>query len=562
MGIRAFLAIAGFLGITFSYMACGWAVCPAPITVSGGDNNPASATQYLGDEDRTLVMMQMKLENNFEEVGISEITIVGSGTANELTDVAEVRLYHDANGDGQLDDGDLLLGTGAFVENDGSVDLAASPNTALMTGGASPTVANALVVYVIRSSTVSGKTFQAIFPNNSDITSSGGACGIGDFTGAPVTGGVLTTAYGGVSATVGAFNSTDGYVYGGDENVPMLQLTVIGGSNEDLGLDSITITDEGAAEKAHYITAVRLWLDSDNSGTVTPGDTQLNADQHFVGGVPTLALTMGDDAVISEGGTVNLLVTYSFAGGAVASLKSTIGSFAWRVARTILQAPFALAGCGGESTEKMLENAPEGFVFTDQYGNEITEAVPGTVVQVRDAAGLPILQFTMGNLSVSLDGAALGRDSVGTLIALAAGSGDVTLSLAGASKEVSGLPQDLIAFVPCGGSDNGVVVCPDQTVAPASLDCSGFSLLRAVSPTSDRHIWTNPDRVGAEDCTVSGSRYAFNAFYGAGVFSSTFQTRIADSVDLSLSGAISDRSIAPPSLSTTGGLKTLIHLGD
>jgi len=556
----ALLAITGFLFALISHVSSAGAVCPAPVALSLGDNNPAPGVRFIGDEDITQVMMQLKFVNTEEEVGISSVTVAGGGSGNEAEAVREVRLFHDVNGDGQLDGGDVLLGSGTFDEDNGSVELPASPSTALMTGGSSGAEKNALIVYVIKSLAVSDKTYQVALSDDSDVTAQGGACGLADFSGAPFTGEPLTVSYGSVSAATSLMNPSSGFAFDGEDNVPMIQLAVAGGSNEDLELDSVTITDTTAAQYPSYITAVRLWLDADGTGTVTAGDTQINSDQVFTEGFSNLVLE-GGGAIIPQGTTRYLLVTYSFAEGRPAVALRSLSAIAGRIARAVISAPFALAGCGGTETTKALEDAPDGFVFTDAAGNVITEAKPGDVVQIRTESGLPILQFVMETVSISLEGAKFARDEFGTYISLSGGS--VSMSLRGASEKVAGIPQDITAFVPCAGSDNSVAVCRGETASPDRLsDCMNLGLLRTNATTSDDYAWQNPGIGGGADCLVSGFKSAFSSFYGAGVFSARYQASVDEPEDVVFTGSTSLRTIFAPSLSASGGQQTLIYDGN
>lgn len=554
-------AITAFVFAFISYIASAGAVCPAPVALSLGDSNPALGVRFVGDDDITQAMMQLKFSNLEEEVGISSVTVAGGGSGDEATEIREVRLYHDVNSDGQLDDFDTLLGTGTFDGDNGSVELAASPTSALMTGGGSGAEKNALIVYVIKNSAVSDKTYQVALIDETDVTAQDGACGLANFSGAPLIGGQLTISYGSVSAATSLMNPTSGFVFDGQDNVPMIQLAVAGGSNEDLEIDSVTITDVTAAQYPTYITAVRLWLDADGSGTVTVGDAQLNADQTFTEGFTNLTLVAEGGTTIPQDTTRYLLVTYSFADGAPQASMGGLGSIARALARAIISAPFALAGCGGSETAKALDDAPEGFVFTDAAGNVITSAEPGDVVQIRTESGLPIMQFVMGTVSLSLDGAKFARDEFGTYISLSGGS--VSMSLKGISDKVSGIPQDITAFVPCAESDNSVAVCRGETAVPDRLsECVELELLRNNSPNSDDYLWQNPGIGGAADCLVAGLKTAFNSFYGAGVFSARYQAAVDEPEDIVLTGITSLRTISAPSLSAAGGQKMLIYDGN
>lgn len=566
---RTLSIIAGVVLTIVSIGGQALAACPAPITLSLGDHSPSPGTQFLGEEGLTQVMMQLKIANFEEEVGISKIRIAGVGSGDEAEDIEEVRLYQDVNDDGALDGGDLLLGSGTFMLDEGEVELPASPNTALMTGGASPDVKNALVVYAVKGTALSGSTFVARLADDGDVTAQGGACGIGNFMGAPFNGGTLTVIHGSASASEGSMPSivTSGYLFDGQHNVPMLGFRVAAGPNEDLIFHSVTIRDEGAASDPTHISAVRLWYDADGDGEVGAGDSQINDDQRFIEGLPELSIVLASSEQIPEGETRNYIVTYSFADPSQAAVRRPAEGFlsiARRIARAVIAAPFALAGCGQQgAVDFELTGAPEGFVFTDVNGNEITTADAGDIVQIRTAEGLPILQFTMGRTSVNLEDVELGRDERGTYIALSEGTISMILPGRDYVEGITGLPQELIAFLPCGAIDNGVMLCSgDGNVGGDLSGCQSPILLRPNSYATDDYTWTNTVKVDAADCTISADSSAFESFFGTGVLLNSFQPSIDDPSDLVLTGASSDRSIVPPSLSASGAQRTLISPGD
>ena len=71
-----------------------------------------------------VVMQRFQLDSNSASLAFDEITLSASGTGNEQADIAGVKLWLDVNGDGAVDLGDQLLGSGAYAENNGLLTIA------------------------------------------------------------------------------------------------------------------------------------------------------------------------------------------------------------------------------------------------------------------------------------------------------------------------------------------------------------------------------------------------------------------------------------------------------
>lgn len=542
------------------FLAYGTSACPPPLTLSLGAGSPAAGTGFLGNSGLSQVMMQLGLHDVEATVWIQDIYVTGEGTGHEVNDVESVKLYHDVNDDGALDSGDVLLGSGTFPADNGIVQLTVAPTNALPVGV--PNNQNALIVYDIKNTAPKGSTFKAKVVLNTDVTLNAGApCAAANISGAPVEGNLITVSYGSSTAAVGQNNPASTEVDAGRLDVSMLQIAVTAGPEEPLDLTSIKITDSGGGLNASAISAVRLWEDADGGGTVTVGDIQINTDQTFTQNTSTLTLTATTASQIAAGATKNYLVTYNFAPPSIASIMpfNRLYRAASMWAKAVLAPlayPLALSGCGGGSSAttasgSSLSGAPAGFVFTDAAGNTITSAAAGDLVQLRNAVGLPILQFTMGTSAVNLDGALLVRNAFGTLVALNPPSAIVT-------KAVSGLGDDITVFVPCGTEDDLIRACPNESQPPTSApECSGELRLTGLSASSGGYTWDNTDRTGTDDCQVTGAPALFNSFYAEGLDLNVFKASIAAASDIVLTGANSQRTINPGSFSAEGGEITL-----
>ena len=99
-----------------------------PVTVTLGGSTPPSHTVAAGSSDVPMIEFVLSPASLQTVTGV---TVQASGTGNEQTDVTAVKLYIDKNGNGAVDAGDILVATGTFAANDGSVTLAVNPGLAI-----------------------------------------------------------------------------------------------------------------------------------------------------------------------------------------------------------------------------------------------------------------------------------------------------------------------------------------------------------------------------------------------------------------------------------------------
>lgn len=524
-----------------------FAVSYCEIEVVDNGHNAATKTVFLPEsQDLESDVLYLRMENvpiSTDTMTISLLTITASGTANDASDITSASLFKDTNDDAQFDAGDTEIDTATYAADDGTMTFNNLGSNLVL---APSTGAGVFVVYYIKPSTAKGSTFVASFANSGDIDTTGCAGGP-IYTSTGVTGPTVTATYGSASVAAGTNNPAAGTAYAGDTDVPMLQLAVTSGSEEPTSLDSLTVTDS-AATRHFLVSAVKVWHDADGDGTVSSGDTQLGSDATFTEGVNTLKIaSLGHQ--IAAGATSDILVTYDFAAPVTALLdkKSEFLKIAKGWIKSIISAPFSLAGCGGGGTTGVtLGGAPAGFVFTDTSGNEINEAKEGDTVELRATDGTTVLQFTVGTTAVSLSGVTIERDAEGTYVSLPA--------------SVTGLPSELTVMVPCQEGNTVVQVCPEETGMPTVFPvCTSGDFLTQSAPASGGYTWDNAaSRTGNDDCTVSGSLESFATFYAAGRTLTSLATSLASATDAETSGATSGRAFTTSGNAATGGSLTLI----
>jgi hypothetical protein len=271
--------------------------------------------------------------------------------------------------------------------------------------------ASMLVIYEIAPSVTSGATFGSSVTNENAFTYSCMNCagmpcdctgvtptttGMFNAIGAPLKGGLVTVKKAVAQLAVGANNPSSVEVGYGNLDVPAIQFTLASGSDEANTLQSITLTDAAAAAHSTLVTAVKLWLDADASGTVTAGDTQLNNTQTFTADTATLALTPNAAQQIAAGTTNTYLVSYDFATAPTTTswFKRLFGS-AEGYAKALIAGPFSLIGCGGSSET------------TDTSGNIGTETTTVTFTPNIAAASDVTLTGVQSTLSITASGDAV-----------------------------------------------------------------------------------------------------------------------------------------------------------
>lgn len=70
-----------------------------------------------------IVVLRLRLSSDSPNVAMSSLTLTATGTGNDGTEVRAVELWEDTNGDGAVDAGDALLGSGTYAADNGSLQL-------------------------------------------------------------------------------------------------------------------------------------------------------------------------------------------------------------------------------------------------------------------------------------------------------------------------------------------------------------------------------------------------------------------------------------------------------
>ncbi len=162
----------------------------ATVAVALGTNTPAASSE---PPNATAVpMLQFRVTGDAADaVQVNGVVVTATGGINDLTDVSEVRLYLDADADGQLSGGDSLLGSPKLFSADNGTASFLGLNQALAAGAS----LNLLVVYDLSGSAAAGGVFDARLASAAGVVAVSQASGQAvTVTGAPVIGSSKTIA--------------------------------------------------------------------------------------------------------------------------------------------------------------------------------------------------------------------------------------------------------------------------------------------------------------------------------------------------------------------------------
>jgi endonuclease I len=269
-------------------------------TLTVNSTNRAGATVGAGDVNYPVLSLHLTAstsEWDLQSVGLSNI-----GTLAD-SHITAVRLYRDNDNSGNVTPGDLLLDTRTFTG--GTTTFVCSNPSRITT-----TATHFLITASLSPAATTGNTLRLRVNANSLTHATSGGADVDptfaaiDSSAATVSGGVSD----GDSLSVSFTNRAGTTVTAGAVNYPVLSINAAANSNE-WDLASVAVSNIGTLPDSR-ISEVRLYRDQDNSGSVTGGDTLLDA-RTFTGGATTF--TLGSALRITSN-PVHLLVTANVSG--------------------------------------------------------------------------------------------------------------------------------------------------------------------------------------------------------------------------------------------------------
>lgn len=258
--------------------------------------------RFVLASDQSVTMLSVRVGGGPAATTITRVRVTAAGTGDDAADVSLVRLVLDRDADGAESAGDTTLASGRFAQNDGTLDLTLS--RALAVGAAE----RWLVVYDLAGSAAGGETFRASVSAPADVSSSQGA----PYFSGSIAGQTVTVA-GRLVASRGPLSMPSRIVQAGTSGLATLQIRLYA-ENEAMNVSSVALTADGTLDDTVGLSAVRLFVDADSSGTLTAPDVLL-ASGPFPQDNGRRAYAFAP-RTIAAGATLDLIAVYDLAASA------------------------------------------------------------------------------------------------------------------------------------------------------------------------------------------------------------------------------------------------------
>lgn len=234
----------------------------ATISVTTGANNPS--VQSAGKSQSDLSVLQFRLASD-SGVVLSALTVTGTGTGNDASDISLVKLHLDLDGNGT---GDQLLGTGTYSTDEGTIQF-----SGLSTTLPSSSAVTFVVTYTFAGTASNNETFRSRLINNFfSVTNSPNLV----ITGAPIEGSFVSISDTPTPTTItvakGSNSPQAQTVSVSQSEFTVLQFTIT--SDSTVALTSLTANSLGTGNDATDISSVKLYTDTNGDGT---GDSLLGS---------------------------------------------------------------------------------------------------------------------------------------------------------------------------------------------------------------------------------------------------------------------------------------------
>ncbi|MBI4975990.1 MAG: hypothetical protein HZC28_00815 [Spirochaetes bacterium] len=285
-----------------------------PFYVDIGANTPPD--RYVVNNANNVVLMQLRMQAGAVGYHVFYLKFKANGTLNDVSDFSfnSLKLFLD-DGNGVFDGSEpLLCGDRAFTADDGYVTFDNFTNTI-----SANAETNIFIVGSLSGTAASNKTFYLSFEGvnaMSNIAVDNAATNV--FTGIPVYANTnIITLLGTIYANYGPQNPSQSIINPDDQNVPMLQMALGAGPEEDVDITSITISANGSGDDMNHIAVngVRLVNDVNTNGIYDAGDVPVSGGQTYSADNGSISFT-GLNLLTSAGTTNYLLVVYDFKGTA------------------------------------------------------------------------------------------------------------------------------------------------------------------------------------------------------------------------------------------------------
>ena len=286
------------------------------MTIALGPNTPTAST--VAPLESNVVMAQIQLSaSTAETLLVTQLKIKAEGTGNDLTDVTNIEVWDDLDGDGSLDTGvdTAIVSSGAFSADNGILthNFGAEPYRFLPS-----TQHRWLLVYDLAGSISNGVTFRATLPLNSYVTATNTSSVTRTVSGAPLSGALKTVDnVGTITMSAGPNNPLAGNEGKSAQNVVMLQLRLAASAAETLVVDSINITGSGTINDVTDISAVKLYRDVDHDGELTlVVDSQIDSARFYLADNGAVMFSKAVSETLAPSTSEDWLIVYDLANSA------------------------------------------------------------------------------------------------------------------------------------------------------------------------------------------------------------------------------------------------------
>jgi hypothetical protein len=296
------------------------------LTITTGDADFGAENIAYGSA-RNYSLMQLKLTaSSAEDIRLDQVVLrLYTDESNYNAFIPQdMRLYYDVNNDGILQEAsDYLLGDANLSSWSGSYHTstinAKEHNTMIIPAGNSRHILVS-VRYQFHSSysdrANNGDWYQIRFVSNSQISATGvESSASASISGAALNGGVKSIVSSGTTGSLsiapGSDNPVSQNVAIGATDVSMLQLSLFASSAENINVTAITLTPGGSGNESTTIDSVRLFVDVDNNGILSNGDTQIGSTVSGLSDDENIVFDSFNET-ISKGNTEKWLLLYSF----------------------------------------------------------------------------------------------------------------------------------------------------------------------------------------------------------------------------------------------------------
>ncbi|MEK6796005.1 MAG: hypothetical protein AABZ39_14585 [Spirochaetota bacterium] len=286
-----------------------------PFYVDIGANTPPD--RFLANNANNAVLMQLRLQSGPVGYHVFHLKLKANGTLNDTADFSfnSLKLYLD-EGNGTFDGGEILLsGDRAFNANDGYVIFDNFTNTI-----PANSETNFIVVGSLAGTATSNLTFYLGLEGVDALSNiSVDAATTNVVSGLPVFANTNTiTLVGTLFASYGPENPSQSIINSDDVNVPMLQMAIGAGPQEDVTVGSITMNALGSGDDVDGLVAngVRIVNDLNTNGVYDAGDIPITGGQTYSADNGSITFS-GLNLQIDAGTTNYLLVVYDFDGSSI-----------------------------------------------------------------------------------------------------------------------------------------------------------------------------------------------------------------------------------------------------